>query len=415
MRLLFSPIHKGETFSSSLTVRRCDLQRFLKVIRRAGLLSRKAITAWVSLEASAGILRLRAANAQVEVQLQLEAVDSAFEAVVDAEFLKVCSGKEASSVTLSLAEDEVTASWFDADVPRSARFPVRSNDSVPPAVADPEILATNEPHLLDALREAQATTDPESRRFALACVQLRSPDGRIAATDSRQLLVQRGYQFPWAGDRLMQITPVFRAKEIDRLQEVRTGEAGNWIAIQAGPWKIAHAVETEGRFPNVDLVIPSPSSLVSSMSVETGDARFVLERPDKLPWSDTLHEPVTVELNGSVAIRSRQEASAAAVELVLSRTQRNGDEYRLQMDRRYLGRALKLGLRDVGFTGSGGPCVARDAQREYVWMGLGQEDVIPASDVASRLLSEESVGGQRKRLGGQRSSLHCAPLASYAA
>ncbi|AMV18407.1 DNA polymerase III subunit beta [Planctomyces sp. SH-PL14] len=387
------PIHKGETLPSSLTVRRCDLQRFLKVIRGAGLLSRKGIPAWVSLDASSGVLRLRAANTQVEVQLQLEAADSAFEAIVDAEFLKICSGKEASSVTLSLADDEVTASWFDADVPRAARFVLRSSDSVPPAVAAPEILATNEPHLLEALREAQATTDPGASRFALACVQLRSAEGRIAATDSRQLLVQRGYQFPWAGDRLMQITPVFGAQEIDRSQDVQIGEAGNWIAVQAGPWRIAHAVEVEGRFPNVDLVIPSPSSLVSSMSVETGDARFVLERLDKLPCSDTLHEPVTVELNGSVAIRSRQEESAAAVELVLSRTQRNGNECRLQMDRRYLGRALKLGLREVGFTAGGGPCVARDAQRDYVWMGLGQENTISAADVGDRLLSEESVGG----------------------
>lgn len=400
---------------SSLTVRRCDLQRFLKVIRRAGLLSRKAVPAWVSLEASAGVLRLRATNTQVEVHFQLEAADSAFEAIVDAEFLKICSGKEASSVTLSLADDEVTASWFDADVPRTARCSVRSGDSVLPAAPEPEVLATNEPHLLDALREAQATTDPGASRFALACLQLRSPDGRIAATDSRQLLVQRGYQFPWAGDRLMQITPVFRAKEIDRSQEVRIGEAGNWIALQAGPWKIAHAVETEGRFPNVDLVIPAPSSLVSSMAVDTDDAQFVLERLDKLPCNDPLHEPVTVELNGSVAIRSRQDASTAAVELVLSRTQRNGDEYCLQMDRRYLGRALKLGLREVGFTGGGGPCVARDAQREYVWMGLGQENTISAADVGGRLLSEESVGGHRKPPGGQRSSLQCAPLASYAA
>ena len=55
-----------------------------------------------------------------------------------------------------------------------------------------------------------ASTDPDSGRYALQCVQLCGAKNRMAATDGRHLIVQTGFDFPWDEDLLLPASPLFR-------------------------------------------------------------------------------------------------------------------------------------------------------------------------------------------------------------
>lgn len=63
--------------------------------------------------------------------------------------------------------------------------------------------------------------------------------------------------------------------------------------------------------------------------------------------------PVTVELNGVVAIRAADEEGSKAVDLVLDNSRYDGNRLRFQADRSYLLRAIQLGSRDVYLWNSG--------------------------------------------------------------
>ena len=65
----------------------------------------------------------------------------------------------------------------------------------------PETFAENSPHLLQAFVDAGRNG---GSRLATLCHRLQfgsaGEAGSLGATDGRQLLVQRGFQFPWTGD-----------------------------------------------------------------------------------------------------------------------------------------------------------------------------------------------------------------------
>jgi hypothetical protein len=308
------------------------------------------------------------------------------------------AGPTADPVAFRVAYDQVIAKWSDRGVPQEMTMEPVPCDQSPPALIDLATLAPN-PGLIQALRDACLTADRESSRFAIGCVQLRPTGGRMAATDSRQLLVQDGFELPWKGDRLMRSSDVFDSAELRRIEEEAIGEQDGWIVVQAGPWTIRHRVETEGRFPEIDMVLPNDSAVISWLELDPTDREFLAERIDRLPVSDPCNEPVTIDLNGSVAIRSQGASGTALTELVLSRSVRRGEELRTQTGRRYLARAVQLGLCEIGFTSEDGPILARDERRRYLWMSLGAEGALGPDPSAERI---ESPPGTSRRRGRSR-------------
>ncbi len=98
--------------------------------------------------------------------------------------------------------------------------------------------------------------------------------------------------------------------------------------------------------------------------------------------------PVTVELNGVVAIRATDDEDLNPVELILDHSRRDGDELRFQTDRTYLSRAAQLGFRDIYLRNSEAPAFCRDQHRTYVWALLGEEGIIPANDAMPKIHSD---------------------------
>ncbi len=67
---------------------------------------------------------------------------------------------------------------------------------------------------------------------------------------------------------------------------------------------------------------------------------------------------------------------------MLSNSQLNGMPIRLNSNRQYLARAIRLGFREVHLNSADAPVVCQDDQRRYGWALLDKEGVIKPSDSA---------------------------------
>jgi hypothetical protein len=302
-----------------------------------------------------------------------------------------CEAKNDAQVTIGIEDSRrVVATWDDRGVPQHRDYDVP--ETVPELPALPSEWASNGPHLLAALREAKATAEESSTRFALECLQLKGSTGTIAATDSRQLLIQSGFQFPWQDEVLVRATNVFTSSELPSTVPVEIGRTEPGVTVRVGEWTIFHEIYREGRFPNVDRTIPAQDAIATRMRVDAADAKFLADTVNRLPADDQVDRPVTLELNGEVVLRARKDAQSPMTELVLTRSQRLGNQLRLQTNRGFLARALNLGFTEIGFVDDKSPCVCRDANRTYVWMLLENTGALELSATAQRIESWSVLG-----------------------
>ena len=129
--------------------------------------------------------------------------------------LAACEGTKATD-TIELerqASGQIVVRWQDRGVPQSLTVESSETDCEP-VPNSPTDWADNSPELVTALADAMEITDTSSSRWALSCIQIRGSAGRSAATDSTQMLVQNGFDFPWSEDVLVPRTTVFRQKDL---------------------------------------------------------------------------------------------------------------------------------------------------------------------------------------------------------
>ena len=337
--------------------------------------------------ASAGMLNVKAMFADIAVEYSGPGDGTAETLWVPFKMLDDCEGKKDEPVNIeATGKKRVTAQWRDGSVPKIIRY-----DSKPPAGADklpamPEKFAENPPELLKALTAATDTCDPTSARFALGHMQL-CPDGTINATDGRQLLVQSGFIFPWDNPVLIPRSKVFTSSEVPHDKPVQVAKSGDWVAIRVGPWTFWLAVNVDGRFPKLSQIIPSADAVKARCLFSPADADFLAETLLKLPCDDDFNHPVTLDLNGRVAVRAKGTDSPRATEVVLSGSSFSGESLRVNTNRNFLARAMRLGLRELHLTGDSGAILGCDAGRNYVWMPLDPESAIPPAEDALRIES----------------------------
>src|SRR5262249_18383622 len=143
-------------------------------------------------------------------------------------------------------------------------------------------------------------------RYALDHVQLRGQAGQLIASDGKQLLVQGGWQLPFAEDLLVPALPVFAARELAGADAVRPGRAGPWLVVEAGSWSVRLQVNAEGRFPDVQRIVPqgpAPTRLL----LDEADAQFLLETLPGLNGADAGQVSVTLDLGREAVLRARRE------------------------------------------------------------------------------------------------------------
>ncbi len=393
-----------------ISISRSLARQFRAVARRAGVSARHA--GYVRLVATPDALSLYAANQRVAVEYRDGGRFITADLTVPLQLFADCEGKRSDPVTIRLGEPgHVVATWDEGGLPQHRDYLFADAAAIPSLPSMPSELASNEPHLLVALRDAMETTEKNANRYALDCVQLKGR-GSLAATDGHQLLAQSGFDFGWTEDILMEASDVFASRELPHDQPVQIGKTANWVSVQVGAWTIHHAVQKEGRFPDLDRVIPAASTVVTRMQLDAADVEFLSDRIEHLPADDDQERPVTVDLNGTVAIRARQDDKSPMTELVLSRSHRMGPELRIQVNREFLVRALDFGFTEFGFVNSESPCVCTDSRRTYLWQPLDHKCALEPSNDAQRIASPLATASARPQLSDRRTTTRSQPSSS---
>jgi len=133
--------------------------------------------------------------------------------------------------------------------------------------APPESMTENPASLLTALRDASETAEPASIRFALDHLELCGDSGTISATDSRQVLVQTGFRFPWQGNVLVPRSTLYGHKELQPTA-VAVGKTEEWLSVRIGPWLYHVKLGKDLRFPKVADHLHRPEA--APAAVQTG-------------------------------------------------------------------------------------------------------------------------------------------------
>ena len=299
--------------------------------------------------------------------------------------LKQCEGGKADDVTLERIDQRVAVQWNDGGIPQVVQVEAESTEEDFPAV--PSEMAANDARLVAALRDAAATTNNIATRYALSCLQLQGEQGMIAATDGHQLLIQDGFDFPWDDDVLIPARRVFASRELPMGQPVEVGKSDDWVCVRIGPWTLHFKIEREARFPHVEDHVPDADSAVTTLQLSDADALFLTKSVKRLPCGDDCNLPVTVDLNGEIAIRAQGDEQSSPTELILTNSSRSGEVIQFNTNREFLARAMQLGFRDVRFTGPEAPAFCHDQNRQYLWALLGKDGAIQSHERATRIES----------------------------
>jgi hypothetical protein len=210
----------------------------------------------------------------------------------------------------------------------------------------------------------------------------------VIGTDGRQLLLQKGFAFPWKEDLLIPAAPVFGCAELPRDAPASVGRTDTHVCVGVGPWTLHLALDKDSRFPQVERAVPPLAGVVTTCRLSPDDARFLVKALPRLPVQGDEHEPVTVDLNGQPVVRARGEGQERSTELVLSRSEVTGPPVRFVTNRLYLARAAQLGFPTLEITKPTVPIVGRDQRRTYVWVPLDPKTALSPSADAVRICSD---------------------------
>jgi hypothetical protein len=370
------------------------VRQFRAVMRRAKLGRAGQPDAFVRVLSNCDSLRLQVVSHDVAIEHRQNGAFEAAEFWLPVATLEAVAGRSDDPVRLEpTGESGVLVRWTDKGVPRQieAAIDCKSTFSFPEL---PQTTVANGPVLWSALRDAVTTADPSSTRYALGCVQLRGELGRVDATDGRQVLTHSGFSFGWEDEVLIPALPVLGCRELD-LGEVAVGRTEDHVVFRVGQWSVSVRIRKEGRFPKIDSILPNQFAARSHVQLSQNDAASLADVLPRLPTNDALNDPVTLDLNGHVVIRSRETPESRTTELTLPSSQLIGEPVALCTNRKFLERALKLGFREAHIYGAESPVLCCDERRNYVWALLSKESVVPADDNALRIEPPQPARARR--------------------
>lgn len=354
-----------------LTFSRQLAKQIRSVFRRALQISASQTDQMVWLVADDTGLRICAQSWRAIVEYHLPCTTTPCSIPVTMEALAACEGTKSDELIRfeKLGDETVALRWDDHSIPQSFQLAAQKIQSdTPPAV--PETWARNPPRLLAAISDAMKIVPTDATRYAINCVQLRPSAGRLAATDTHQLLIEAGFTFPGVSDVLIPRTTLFGSRELPADQPVDVGLTANHCVFHIGPWTVWLPLEKQGRYPRVEDIIPPADSAKTRLSLSAEDVSFLLEVIPRLPTETDQQGRITLDLNGQVAMLAKGDGPSPVTQVVLRNSHRNGDEMRLNTDRQFLVRAAQLGFHEIELHGSESPVVCRDERRIYLWSVL---------------------------------------------
>jgi hypothetical protein len=328
-----------------------------------------------------------------EVAVRLEVPGPRQEAVLafPCQVLATFAGKDDGRVTLTVSgPGHGLASWSAGDGRQAHGFPVVEPSLLRPFPSPPVEFQTQPENFLAALAEAGRTAEQHGVRFWLSKVLLAGRAGQVVATDGRQLLAQNGFSFPWPDDVLVESLDVWDRRELRDPGPVAVGRSESHVFVAAGPWTFALRGEPAARFPKWSETIPKGKEVLTRWRLAQEDISTLLKALPRLPGARDERGPVTLRLGQQGVVLAQGQDTPEVEELVLAASPVEGFQLTLATDRRYLRRALQLGLTELEVVSPDRPVCCRDATRTFVWMPLSAEDAVPRKPTSTHT-SKESV------------------------
>lgn len=307
------------------------------------------------------------------------------------EALDYCASRDETWIEFQTPAPGTTLlAWQDRGIPQTRSCVVDKPERWPAWPEIPDRFETNPPAFLAVLAAAVDTTELDPVRYATDCVRLCGKTGAICATDGRQLLLQRGFRFPWEGDLLVPRSPLFRSKDMPHDQPVQVGRTESHVVLRFGILTVALAIRTEARFPNTDSFISGIEAPATRLLLDPEDRRVLAHTLDRLPGAEDPTSPVTLDCAEQVAVRAGARETEQATELVLGRSRYVGEPLRIATNRQYLERALRFGFEEIHFTSPESPIVCKAPDRVYVWQPLSAELAVERSEQVQRVDSSST-------------------------
>jgi hypothetical protein len=379
-----------------ITISRCRARQLRAVFRPAllGITTKRPVLPLVFQADPAVGLRVRFHHAPLAVEQIVAGTFRPTETIlVPLDVLAEVESRDDSPVVFeSIAPDRTLVRWDDRGIPQHREHTVPEPASLPTFPDLPASFESVPASLLDALAEAGRVTSEDNTRYDLRNIQFHARTTELIATDGHQLLIQRTGRPTWDGDVLVRPSPLFASKALPRDRPIRIGKTDSHVVLQVGDVTIWLTIQTDARFPRIDGILPADSTRVTSLQFDTEDAAFLATALDRLPGANADGEPITIDLNGQIAIRAQGD-DERPTEVVLNRSRFTGMPVRLSTNRRFLAHALDLGFGEIRIPGPEGPLVAQDGQRTFVWQPLNVESAIAPTDAAQRIESATTGNG----------------------
>ncbi|MGE3779073.1 MAG: hypothetical protein AB7F89_17945 [Pirellulaceae bacterium] len=374
-----------------MTVTRLLARQIRSVFRRALSISVRDADVLIRFATGPAGLIVRAQAGDRAVEYIDPAPQSAGEAACTLRDLSECEGRKPELLILdSNGTQQIIARWSDQGIPQLHQRSLPTGTSATDFPDDPGNGVENPPELLAALSAAAKTCDETSSRYVLQTVQLQGVKGALVATDGKQLLRQEGFRFPFDDDVLVYPSAVFECQELSRDRPVLVNRLAKHVVVEIKPWTIWLPIEVERRFPRVDDIIPSPRDASSTFELAPSDRDFLGSMLARLPAQSEPNHPVTIDLNGAIAVRAKASDHTQGTELILSQSRYDGEQIRLCMNRSFLQRAIELGFHRVHFYGKSNPAMASDEHRQLIWALLDSDFSVKPAENHIRLESPKA-------------------------
>ena len=333
-------------------------------------------------------MQIRGHHEEVAVELHLPGPCSSDTIVLSHAALEDIQSRHDSLVTLTAKNAErVQTQWDDRGVAQCRDFDTVGIDKLPPFPVERKRFDALDKSVLQSLDDAAQMADRNNIQSALTRLQLRGKAGEIVSTDRRQLLVQRGFAFRWKDDILIPAIGIFGWRELPQDASIAIGRTAAHFCIRIGPWTFHLAIDKHSRFPRIEQVIPARTAHGTALRMTPEDAVFLITELPRLPISKDEDAEVTVDLNGHVAIRAKEETSSQTTELLLGRSSVTGSPVRFVSNRRFIAQAARMGFAELHVASADTAIVCRDSKRIYVWMPLNPEKALPPTSDAIRISS----------------------------
>lgn len=159
--------------------------------------------------------------------------------------------------------------------PRPVRFPLQTPERFTPARLG----------LLGALAGASRVAAKDSTsRYVLNRIQLRGKAGEIVASDSRQLLKQDDFVFPWSGDVLVPRSDLYGALSALGHPNVAMARTTTHVWVKTGSWSIGLLIDSTGRFPDVAGLFERLRTLSSHLVLHPADRSILVRELSEVAW-----------------------------------------------------------------------------------------------------------------------------------